>query len=693
MGRDNDKPAKERGPDPATLLLHAVEHTHDLVLLLDSDGRLTYANAVAVATYGYPRDDLLALTIHDLDPDFPADTWAQHWASLKRCGTLTVNVRHLTRDGRALPIEINDSWVEFDGTEYSIVVARELTHRPVTDERTQLMKFSVDRIDESVFWIGPDARVIYANDAASRNLGYASDELVGMTVPDLDPNFPEEIWPLHWQELAERQRLNFETEHRRKDGTVFPVEVTTNYIKIGDREYNCAFSRDITERKLAEGQLRQMATHDSLTGLPNKTLLNDRLGQALAYASRNDRKLAVLFLDVDHMKQVNVAQGHATGDQVLAAVARRLQAPLRAIDTVAHWGGDAFVVLIPDLAEPEYAGDVGQRLLDAMHLPLAVDGHDLALTASIGIAIYPQDGFDAETLFKNADIAMYRAKELGGDNAQYFSADLDPDTADHIARLLELRHALRHDELRVHYQPILDATSDRLVGIEALVRWEHPVRGLLLPDDFLATAEASGLIIDLGRHVLRHGCAQLRTWRDAGLEVPPLSINLSPRQLRDPELLHVVEDALEHHGLKPGDLVFDLPPGLLASDGGLLFATVKRLVRLGVGFAFDDIGHSPTHLQVLQQLSRGTVKLDARLIAALGGSTDSTPLVDALTGAAHRLGTQVLAEGVEDGALLDRVRTLGCDLVAGFVTGRPMPADAFVDWFERRAGPADTPPG
>ena len=532
--------------------------------------------------------------------------------------------------------------------------------------------------------------MVYANDAACRNLDYASDELIGLSVSDLDPNFPEEIWPLHWEELKERQRLHFETDHQRRDGSVYPVEVTANFIQIGEREFNCAFTRDITERKVAEGQLRKMATHDSLTGLPNRTLLGDRIDRALSYAARYDSRIAVLFLNIDRMQQVNMAHGHPMGDQAIAAVAKRLQTPLRSIDTVARWGGDTFVVLIPDLMEPEYAGDVAQRLLDALHLPLTIDSISLSLTASIGIAIYSQDGHDPETLFKNADIAMSRAKELGGDSMQYFSVDLDPETADHIARLLELRQAIRNDQLSLHYQPIIDAVDDRLVGIEALVRWNHPTQGLLLPTAFLDTAEESGLIIELGRYVLTAGCAQLRAWRDAGLQVPTLTINLSLRQLRDTELIHTVQQALKRHDLQPGDLVFDLPPSLLASDGGLLLKTVKELIGLGSGFAFDDIGRSATHLHLLQQLSRGTVKLDPRLIASLEKEEDTLALVDALTRAAHRLGTQVLAEGIESTALLEQVRTLGCDLVTGFFTARPMPAEEVTDWIGHRAGTAAT---
>ncbi|HEY5790750.1 MAG TPA: EAL domain-containing protein [Gammaproteobacteria bacterium] len=673
------------------LLLHGVEHARDPVLLLDALGRILYGNRSALATYGYAAAELLALTIHDLDTDFPPHTWATHWASLKRAGNLTVTVRHRTRDGAVLPVEINDTYQQRDGVEYSLVVVRDLRHRPGSDERAQLMQFSIDHLDDSVYWIGPDARIHYANDAACRNLGYAYDELLGKSVHDLDPNFQQEIWPLHWEELQQRQRLRFETLHRRRDGSEFPVEVTANYLRVGEREYNCAFSRDITQRKLAEGQLRQMATRDQLTGLPNRTLLQDRILQELARTRREESLLAVLFIDLDRMHQLNAQHGTAAGDEVLVAVAGRLSAALRAHDTVARWGDDQFAVLAPDLGRADRSGDLAQKLLDTLRLPLPCSAGTLGVTASIGVALCPDDGVDSETLFQSADIAMFRAKEFGGDNVQYFSADLEPDTANRIARLLELRRALRQQELRLHYQPIVDAGDGQLVGVEALVRWQHPEEGLLPPAAFLEIAEESGLIIELGQRVLDTGLAQLRAWREAGLPVPPLTVNLSPRQLRDPGLVPHLQRALQAHGLVPADLVLDLPPGLLASDGGQLLGIVEQLSEFGVGFAIDDVGHSPTHLRVLQQLSLGTLKLDVRLIARLAEEPGNAALIDALAGVAHRLGTRVLAEGVEEPHVLEEVRALGCDLVSGYATGRPMTAEAFGEWLAQRPVAAQAP--
>jgi diguanylate cyclase (GGDEF)-like protein/PAS domain S-box-containing protein len=655
----------------AARLLHAVDCTEDLVLLLDDRGHITWANTRAVATYGYPRDALLGLTIHDLDPDFPAETWAQHWASLKRCGKLNVSVRHLCANGVALPVEISDTWLEFEGAEYSIVIARDLSQRADSDERAQLTRFSIDHIDESVFWIGPDARILYANDAACRNLGYASDELVGMPVTTLDPNFPTEIWPLHWEELKQRKRIQFETHHRHRDGKVFPVEVTANFLQIGEREFNCAFVRDITARRKTEGQLRQMATHDQQTGLPNRALLIDRVD--------------VLFVNIDRMQQVNLDHGHAIGDQVITSVAQRLKAALRGIDTLAHWGGDTFVVLVTELAEPEYAGDVAQKLLDALNVPLDVEGRSLTLSASIGIALYPEDGHDTATLIKNADISMFRAKEYGGGTSHFFSADLKPGTAERIRTLLDLRRALGNDELLLLYQPAIDLESGLPVALEALVRWAREPGELLLPETFLNTAEETGFILELGAHVLDLACVQLAAWRAEGIAAPAITWNVSPRQLRDKEFVSLVASTLQRHALAPSDLQLDLPPRLLTACSPAVTAVLEQLANLGVALGIDDVGHAPADFALLQKLPLAVVKLDTRLVERTADDPAAAKLAGALAGAAHHLGTRVLAEGVVNDTLLECVRTLGCDQAQGEALAAPMDAVACTEWLVAHA--------
>ncbi|NCF10757.1 MAG: EAL domain-containing protein [Gammaproteobacteria bacterium] len=659
--------------------------TEDLVLLLDDRGHITWANTRAVATYGYPRDALLGLTIHDLDPDFPAETWAQHWASLKRCGKLNVSVRHLCANGVALPVEISDTWLEFEGAEYSIVIARDLSQRADSDERAQLTRFSIDHIDESVFWIGPDARILYANDAACRNLGYASDELVGMPVTTLDPNFPTEIWPLHWEELKQRKRIQFETHHRHRDGKVFPVEVTANFLQIGEREFNCAFVRDITARRKTEGQLRQMATHDQQTGLPNRALLIDRVERALAHAKRHDSCLGVLFVNIDRMQQVNLDHGHAIGDQVITSVAQRLKAALRGIDTLAHWGGDTFVVLVTELAEPEYAGDVAQKLLDALNVPLDVEGRSLTLSASIGIALYPEDGHDTATLIKNADISMFRAKEYGGGTSHFFSADLKPGTAERIRTLLDLRRALGNDELLLLYQPAIDLESGLPVALEALVRWAREPGELLLPETFLNTAEETGFILELGAHVLDLACVQLAAWRAEGIAAPAITWNVSPRQLRDKEFVSLVASTLQRHALAPSDLQLDLPPRLLTACSPAVTAVLEQLANLGVALGIDDVGHAPADFALLQKLPLAVVKLDTRLVERTADDPAAAKLAGALAGAAHHLGTRVLAEGVVNDTLLECVRTLGCDQAQGEALAAPMDAVACTEWLVAHA--------
>jgi len=426
-----------------------------------------------------------------------------------------------------------------------------------------------------------------------------------------------------------------------------------------------------------------MATHDTLTGLPNRTLFNDRLDRALALAERGDGRLAVLFIDLDRMKQVNIDHGHPAGDRVVAAAAQRLGQALRRIDTVARWGNDLFAVLVPELDKPEHAGEIAQKLLDTLRLPVTLDGTGIVVTASMGIAVYPLDGLDGETLCKNADIAMFRAKEFGGDTAHFFSADLHPPTATRIQTLLELRRALAQDRFELHYLPAVALQGGRACAAEALVRWARDARGLHLPETFLDTAEESGIVLELGAMVLDRACAQLAAWRAAGLAAPAVTVNLSHRQLRDPELPDTVEQALRHHGLAAADLQLDLPPELLGGVSPALEGALTRLAGLGVALAIDDVGHAPTDFALLQRLPLDLIKLDTGLVANL--ADDATlALAEALTTAAHRLGARVLAEGVENETLLARVRELGCDQAQGHAVAAPMPADACAAWLAAR---------
>ena len=380
------------------------------------------------------------------------------------------------------------------------------------------------------------------------------------------------------------------------------------------------------------------------------------------------------------MQQVNLDHGHAIGDQVIVGVAQRLQAPLRGIDTIAHWGGDTFVVLIPELGEAEHAGEVAEKLLDALHVPLSVEGITLTLSASIGIALFPQDGEEAATLLKNADIAMYRAKEYGGDTVHFFSADLQPETAARIRILLDLRRALGNDELRLVYQPVIDLANDAPVAVEALVRWARGPELLQLPGTFLDTAEETGFILELGAQVLELACAQLAAWRAQGLDAPPVNVNVSPRQLRDGEFAGLVASVLQRHALPPGDLQLDLPHQLLASCPPVVMQMLERLADLGVALCIDDVGHAPIDFALLQQLPLALLKLDTRLIESTASDPAAAARAEALASAAQRLGTRVLAEGVASELLLERVRALGCDLAQGHALAAPMDPAACAAW-------------
>lgn len=675
-------------PDLAARLRAAIDGHDDIVLLIDRDGGIAYANQRAAETYGYTTDRLASMALFDLDTELAPEFWPKHWESLKRQGMLQVTVRHATRGGNMVPLEINDTYIELDGVEYSCIIARYASHRDAATRQMLLMQFSINQMHESVYWIGPDATIEYANDAACYNLGYSADELIGMSVVEFDPNFTLEIWSLHWAELRERHHITFETLHQHQDGHVFPVEVSANYLKVGEHEYNCAFSRDITERKLAEGKLQQMATRDALTGLPNPTLLHDRIDQAIARSKRSDHRLAVLFIDIDRFSEINTQYGRDVGDQTMQAIAHRLGTPLRTVDTLSRWSSDTFVVLVDDISSAEDARAIARKLLDTLHAPLSVGELAVTVSASIGIACYPEDGEDTQTLCKNADIAIFRATEIGDDTIQLFSQAAQVNGESDVILLMELRQALRNDEMVILYQPEIALASGWPVALVAQLHWQHPRRGLLPPAAFMGVAEENGYTIELGHWLFEHACRQLRAWRDRDMETPPLAISLTLRQLRDGGLVETLEGALTRHGLSPEGLCLGLPSPLLTGHQEQTAPILDRLQALGVTMAVDGFGTVPTLHRMLLSLPIKAVRLDCD--AACGsdrclGTGDGT-LVQGLISLCHALDLKVTMVGVDSAERLACATRYGCDATLGSHTVPAMDAEATADWLAAHAG-------
>ncbi len=440
----------------------------------------------------------------------------------------------------------------------------------------------------------------------------------------------------------------------------------------------------IEHRQLAE-QLAWQAHHDALTGLPNRQLFQDRLHQALAQAGRQQRPLAVVYLDVDRFKHINDTLGHSTGDALLRQAAARLQACVRASDTVARLGGDEFTLLLTDLAEPADAMRVARKVIEAMHEPLVVGERELFVTVSLGISLFPDDAESAESLMVNADVAMYRAKELGRDNVQWFDADMNLLARERMELEGHLRHALQAGELSLAYQPQCDAAG-AVIGFEALMRWQHPTLGAIPPARFIPLAEDSGLIVPMGEWALLQACAQAAEWRRRGHAGLRMSVNVSAAQFKRPDWVATVRRALADTGLAPEALELEITESLLLQSGKTTSANLFELRRLGVGIAIDDFGTGYSSLSYLHRLPITTLKIDQSFVREIGiapaDGHEDAPIIRTIIALAHNLGLSVIAEGVETPAQRDLLVALGCEGLQGYLLHAPLvlaQADALLD--------------
>jgi diguanylate cyclase (GGDEF)-like protein len=445
-----------------------------------------------------------------------------------------------------------------------------------------------------------------------------------------------------------------------------------------DRELLLRSMRYSIERKRYQVQLEHQANYDALTGLPNRSLLNDRLRQAV-HAQRSARNIAVVFMDLDHFKLVNDSLGHGTGDRLLKGMAERLRSVLREGDTVGRVGGDEFVLILDDQANEETVFRAMQRIAAKVAEPIVIDGKELYVTCSAGISLYPQDGRDVDTLLRNADAAMYRAKEHGRANFQFYTSEMNERVSDRLALESALRRALERREFLLHYQQKVDLRTGEIIGAEALVRWLHPEWGLVRPARFIPIAEETGLIVPLGEWVVHEAARQARAWLDAGLDPGVVSVNLSARQFRQEGLVRSVSRVLEETRLPPQQLEMELTESMVMHNVDSAIATLQGLKSLGISLSVDDFGTGYSSLSYLKDLPIDTLKIDRAFVRDIGTGSESEDgiLAQAIISLGHALHLQVIAEGVETDAQVHFLKRHGCDQVQGFLYGEPVPPAEF----------------
>ncbi|NEX17486.1 MAG: hypothetical protein C1943_12890 [Halochromatium sp.] len=531
---------------------------------------------------------------------------------------------------------------------------------------------------EAILISDKDNKIISVNHAFTRLMGFSSDDVADKDSGMLtSSNTPTDRVQDLWMSLKERGYWQGELCCERKDGSVFPTWVSMARVHDGDGRLThfVASFIDITEQKVAEERIRHLAHHDTLTGLPNRLNLQNRLDQALAAARRNRRRVAVMFIDMDRFKLINDTLGHHIGDGLLIEVARRLQGSVRDSDVVARLGGDEFMVVLSDIEDACAIAGVANKLMQRLSQPYCVDGHDLLSTPSIGISVFPDDGDNAEALMKNADSAMYHAKAQGRNNHQFYTDRLNEAAVERLRLEQQLRQGLKHHEFVLYYQPLVEISGKRVVGMEALVRWRHPEAGMVPPSTFIPVAEETGLILPLGDWVLEESCRQLRAWKDAGTGDLHMSVNISARQLRTSGLSERVAELLETHGLNAGDLQLEITESMAMEQPERTIDTLRRLREEGVSLAIDDFGTGYSSLSYLKMLPINLLKLDGSFVKDIQTDPNDAAICAATIALAHKLKLKVVAEGVETEAQRDYLAEQGCDFLQGYLYSKPVPAD------------------
>lgn len=548
------------------------------------------------------------------------------------------------------------------------------------EARRRLWSMVFASSNEAIVITDRDNNILTVNDAFSRMTGYSEEETVGRNPRILSSGRQKrEFYAAMWQQLMEHDSWSGEMEDRRKDGSLYPKWLNISLVRDPEGKitnYVGTFL-DITERKQSEERLIHLANHDTLTGLPNRHLLLDRLNGAISLSQRTSQAIGLLFLDLDNFKWVNDSLGHASGDKLLISVAARIKDTVRASDTVARLGGDEFVVLLTQTASDLEIAQIASKIIEAVACPLDLGGHDFHVTTSMGISMYPNDGNDGATLLKHADTAMYVAKEAGKNRYRYFDAGMNRNAMERIQLEQDLRQALKRGEFELYYQPKFCVSSHSVCGAEALIRWRHPQLGLVPPMRFIPLTEETALIIEIGEWVIRNACQQIVAWQAQGLMPRTVAVNLSAIQLESDTFVDSVERILKETGMPVHAIEFELTESMVLRNPERSVVTLNRLRQLGIRLALDDFGTGYSSLSYLKRLPVDTLKIDRSFIEGVPDREDDSQIVRMIIALAKSVHLEVVAEGIETEAQRDFLVSLGCEFLQGYLIAKPLSADEF----------------
>ncbi|WP_179957823.1 sensor domain-containing protein [Exilibacterium tricleocarpae] len=710
-GSEGDTAETEIGAgSEADYFRQLAENLTDLVVTTDTDLNLTYVSPSAERVLGYSAPALRRFyqgrrrcggdLLERVTAFFGREM--QRVRSRRGGGRLSVSVAEFDivhRRGQPLCLEINTSALQDrSGRVLGLLcICRDITARKRAADELALASKVFQNSLTGIYITGRRGEILQVNRAFSRITGFSPEEALGRApqLIDLD-HYAEDVLHTIAENLERRDYWEGELRCRHRDGHSFPAWVALTVLretagretsaqetsgdKKGDIINTISTFTDITEKKSSQVKIQRLAYFDPLSGLPNRSLFNDRLARALSRAQRTGTRVALMFLDLDRFKAVNDSLGHALGDALLCQVAQRLRDCVRSEDTVARMGGDEFTVILGELADRQQAvtaaAHIAEKIRRLLSEPFHIRGREVFTSTSIGIAFYPSDGAEPRTLLQNADTAMYYAKSAGKNNFQFYTKAMNAKAMERMELENALHRAVRQTQFELHYQPILDSRSGAMVGVEALVRWQHPERGLVLPDAFINIAEESGTIKVLGAWVLRRACQQLVTWERHHQRVGRLAVNISARQFVEGHILQTLRDVVDRTGVDPTHLELELTESALMQDHRYSVEVLEAIKSLGVRVAIDDFGSGYSSLNYLKKFPIDAIKIDQAFVKGLPSQEDKR-IIQAIIALAHSLGLKVVAEGVETSLQLECVRALGCEEVQGFLLGKPVPAQQF----------------
>jgi diguanylate cyclase (GGDEF)-like protein/PAS domain S-box-containing protein len=653
--------------------------------LLTVDGILTYANRAALEAVGAKLEDVLG-------KPFDATPWwsfseisrnrlrdAIQSAANGVTSRFEVPFRNAQGQVRTVDFTLYPVFGRYGEVAYLIASARDITKRKLAEHALCVTQFAVDNASIAILQLAPNGRILYANNSCSHLLGYRRNDLLNLRISDIDLHLPAAEWSERWKELKQRDMLRFESVYRHVDRHEIPVDVSASYIEYDGEEYCFFYALDITERKAAERRLYHMTHYDSLTGLPNRTLLSEHLQQLLVRAEAARSPVTVMVIALDRLKLVKDTLSHACADEVLRSSARRIVDCARGVHLVARLSADEFAMVIApspaDTADAAVPAALAQCVLDSMASPISVEQQEIFISCSIGMATYPQDGDTAEELLKSAMTALSRSKRHGGNAIHVYSSSSESRNPGRLPMETALRRALKREELLIYYQPQLCLSTGRICGVEALLRWRHPEKGVVSLARYIPIAEETGLILPISEWVLHEACTQFGVWSREGLTVGRMAVNLSARHFRQKNLTGRLRLILHDCKIDPDALELELTESMLVDEVEAAMKTMSALKGMGIRLSLDDFGTGYSSLSYLKRFPIDTLKIDKSFVREIPTDPRSSAVADGIITLGHRLALGVLAEGVETAEQLSLLYDSGCDMAQGYLFCRPLPAE------------------